>query len=148
MKATVKLALPGYAGKMDDLVIYFNPMLNKLIARKWVKPAVTPANADFTAVSRLVKSLGISAGYITDCRRYVDLYNRKNRRRNRALFSWTNVFFRMMLQLKRRLPDLDLVSLTKAEIYAQEYPCISVAQAVQAGLLEKVAEFQQLDNQL
>ena len=58
MKASVKLALPGFTGKMDDMVIYYNSTLNKLIARKYVMPSRVPANDDFVAICKLIKNLG------------------------------------------------------------------------------------------
>jgi hypothetical protein len=146
MKAKVKLALPGYTGKMDDMVTYYNSKLNCLVARRYVKPAHTPSNEDFTAAVRLAKNLCISAEYIEDCRKYVTLYNQKNRRHNRSLPSWTNVFVKMMLKMKKLFGEIDLTSLTRQEICENGYPCLTVAQAVETGLLEKVSGYESLIN--
>jgi len=148
MKAKVRLALPGFAGNMDDVVIYYNSKLNRLMVRKKVMPKKTPSNTDFAAASRQVRMLGISAGYIDDCRKYLNLYNRKNRRHERSMMSWTNVFICLMLKLKKANPGLNLATLTKTDIYANDYSCISVARAVQSGLLEKVNGWQLLANEI
>jgi len=50
MKANVKIALPGYTGKMDDLVIYFNSQLNRLIARRLPTSGYVPDNSEFMAI--------------------------------------------------------------------------------------------------
>jgi len=42
MKAKVKLALPGFAGNMDDMVIYYNSKLNKLITKRKGKLVMYP----------------------------------------------------------------------------------------------------------
>jgi len=148
MKASVKLALPGFTGKMDDMVIYYNSTLNKLIARRYVMPTHVPSNDDFVAISKLVRNLRISEEYINDCRRYVKLYNQKYRRHNRALSSWNNVFFRLMMKLKKQFPELDLTTLTKDEIYANDYPCISIKRAVEAQLLDPLSDYALLDHGL
>jgi hypothetical protein len=144
MKAKVKLALPGYTGKMDDMVIYFNSKLNCLVARRYVKPKHTPANTDFRSAIRLAKSLELSAGYIQDCRNYVNLYNQRFRRQGRALCAWTNCFVKMLLQLKKHNPSLNLAALSRQEIVEQNYPVQTVRDAVEAGLLEKVSGYQDL----
>jgi hypothetical protein len=146
MKAKVKLALPGYTGKMDDMVIYFNSKLNCLVSRRYVKPAFTPSNNNFKAAVKLAKTLGISEGYLEDCRKYVTLYNSKNRRHGRSLSCWTNMFVRILLRLKQQFPELDLSSLTRQQILDSGYPCRTLAEAVEAGLLEKVNGYSLLVN--
>lgn len=44
MKAKLKVMLPGFTGNMDDVVINYNAKLNRVIARKKVKPKFTPEN--------------------------------------------------------------------------------------------------------
>jgi hypothetical protein len=148
MKAKVKLALPGYAGNMDDMVIYYNTRLNCLVARRKVTPKSTPSNACFRAAVRLAKTLGLSEGYIGDCRGYVLLYNRQNKRKGRSLNAWTNVFIRLLLGVAKQYPELDLATLTKQEIISQGYPCSTIRQGVEAGLLEKVNGFRELTAQM
>jgi hypothetical protein len=144
MKAKVKLALPGFAGNMDDMVIYFNSRLNCLVARRKVTPKNIPSNRNFCSAVRLAKTLGLSEGYIGDCRSYVLLYNRQNKRKGRSLNAWTNVFVRILLVLVKGHPELDLAVLTKQEIVSQGYPCLTIRQAVEAGLLEKVNGYLEL----
>jgi hypothetical protein len=146
MKAKVKLALPGYTGKMDDMVIYFNSKLNCLVSRRYVKPKHSPSNTNFTAAVRLSKTLGISPGYLEDCRKYVTLYNSKNRRHGRSLSCWTNMLVRMLLRLQKFHPEIDLTTLTRQQIIENVYPCRTVTEAIGAGLLEKVNGYGLLDN--
>jgi hypothetical protein len=50
-----------------------------------------------------------------------------------------------MYALAKAMPEIDLGTLTREEIYQQDLPCISIKRAVEAGLLEKVDNYQRLD---
>jgi hypothetical protein len=144
MKAMVRIPLPGFTGGMEDIVIYYNSQLNRMIARRKVIPKITPNNDNFTAISKLAKTLGISDGFIDDCRKYVRLYNQKYRQQNRCLTSWNNVFFKMLLGLKKQRPELDLSTLTLELIYQLDLPVNTVAEAISAELLDNVRNWQDL----
>jgi len=148
MKAKVKMAIPGYTGKLDDIVIYFNSKLNCTIVRKRVKPVQSISNKDFKTAVKLINKLQVSEDFRQDCRDYVSRYNQKNRRHNRAYAAWTNLFIRIMLRLKNKYPDLDLASLTREEIYENDYPCRSVFKAVKNGLIDKVRDSQSLTHEI
>ncbi len=144
MKAKVKLALPGYAGNMDDMVIYYNSTLNCLIARKKVIPKFTPNNQDLQDIFAFGRKIGLSDGFKADCKEYIKAYNRKFRRSNRALSSWPALWLKMMKAQLARLPELNLNTLSREDILAQDLPCKSLATAVKAGLLEKVSGVENL----
>ena len=148
MKAKVKLALPGFAGQMDDMIIYYNSKLNKLIARRKVTPKKVPANNDFIALGKLQKSLNLSEGYIENCRRYIDLYNQKNRRYGKAMSSWNNVFIKVMMKMKLAYPEVNFDTLTRKDIISHDYPCRTIAKAVEANLLEKVKGYENLNKEM
>jgi len=146
MKAKVKLALPGYAGNMDDMVIYYNSTLNCLIARKKVIPKFTPNNQELQDIFAFGRKIGLSEGFKADCKEYIKAYNRKFRRSNRALSSWPAVWLKMMKAQLAKIPELNLVSLTREDVLAQDLPCKSLATAVKSGLLDKVPGFDGLTN--
>jgi len=146
MKAKVKMAIPGYTGKLDDIVIYFNSKLNCTVVRKRVTPEQSISNTDFRTTVKMIKRLAVSEDFRQDCRDYVTRYNQKNRRHNRAYAAWTNLFIKIMLRFKSRFPDIDLATLTKAEIYENDYSCQSVYRAVRDGLVDKVRDFQSLSH--
>ncbi|PKN80256.1 MAG: hypothetical protein CVU48_02625 [Candidatus Cloacimonetes bacterium HGW-Cloacimonetes-1] len=148
MKAKVKLALPGFAGNMDDMVIYYNSRLNCLIARKKVMPRRVPPNTTFCDIHAFIKRIAVSDAYKEDCRRYISLYNQQNRRRGRALNSWLNVLMRILMRLKTDYPDIDYTVLTRDQIIAESIPCLTLARAIDAGLLEKVPGYLEMQSQI
>lgn len=148
MKAKVKLALPGYAGNMDDMVIYYNSTLNCLIARKKVIPKFTPDNQDLKDIFAFGRKIGLSEGFKADCRAYIKAYNRKNRHSNRALSSWPAVWLKMMKAQLTAMPELNLPALTREDVLAWDLPCRSIGTAVKAGLLDKVPAAENLINVL
>jgi len=138
MKAKVKIALPGYTGNMDDMVIYYNSTLNCLIARKKVIPKFTPNNKDVKDSFALARRLVLSHGFLDDCKAYIRLYNQKNRRKNRALTSWPAVWLKMMKSFIKQYPDIGLDNLSRDEIVSRQLPIRSIEAAIKAGYLEPV----------
>jgi len=148
MKATVKLALPGYTGNMDDLVIYYNSKLNKLIARKKRTSDYVPDNSITKEIYAFARRINLSADYKKDCDKYINAYNSKNRRNGKAMSSWPSVWMKVMRAQKKLIPDLDLNTLTREQAIEANLGCISVAKAVEAGFLENVPGHQKLTNQI
>ena len=146
MKAYVKLMLPGFTGNMDDVVIYYNSHLNKYIARRKVIPKYTPSNEIIKEIFSFAKRIELSEGYLDDCREYIFQFNRKNRRQNRAMNTWPNVFMKVMRATMKSYPDLDLKTLTREEIIAMNLPCRSIYESINAGYLEKVRDYNKLVN--
>ena len=50
-----------------------------------------------------------------------------------------------MFRLAEAYPEIDLKTLTRDEIFANDLPCISVKRAVLAGLIPKVQGWERLD---
>ncbi|MDD2230052.1 MAG: hypothetical protein PHY48_11630 [Candidatus Cloacimonetes bacterium] len=148
MKAQVKLMLPGFAGNMDDVVIYYNAHLNKYIARRKVMPKFTPSNEIVKEIYAFARRIELSEAYKADCREYIKLYNRKNRRNGRAMSTWPNVFMKVMRATKKQYPELDFKTLTREDVETTCLPCICLAESVRAGYLEKVPNYDALDANL
>ena len=66
MKATVKFALPGFTGNMDDVVIYYNSKLNKLIAKKKGASDFVPDNTITKEIYAFARRINLSADYKKD----------------------------------------------------------------------------------
>lgn len=145
MKAKLKVMLPGFTGNMDDVVIYYNAKLNKYIARRKVTPKFVPSGQDMSEIFKLAKRIRISDAYKADCEKYINLFNRKNRSKGRSMHVWSNVFLKVMRAQKEIYPDLNYKTLTRQQILDQNLPCRSVAEAVQAGLLEAVPNYEGLE---
>ena len=148
MKAQVKLMLPGFTGNMDDVVIYYNAHLNKYIARRKVMPKFTPSNEIVKEMYAFARRIELSEAYKNDCREYIKLYNRKNRRNGRAMSTWPNVFMKVMRATKNQYPELDFATLTREEVIERDLPCKTVAAAVEAGYLEKVTGYEKLTGKI
>ena len=73
-------------------------------------------------------------------------YKAQNRRQNRAMNTWPNVFMKVMRATMKSYPDLDLKTLTREEIIAMNLPCRSIYESINAGYLEKVKDSNQLIN--
>ena len=145
MKAKLKALLPGFTGNMDDVVVYYNSKLNKMIVRRKVKPKRCVSTAHTTLIFALARRIGLSAAWHQDCQRYIDFYNAKNRKQGRALASWPAVWLKLMTAQTKARPDLDFAVLSRQELMQLDLPCLSIAGSVEAGFLEPVMGWQSLN---
>ena len=156
MKEFFKNMLQAYRGKCDGLVYYYNPRLNRMVARPHVKRRETEQNRLFAAIGANLKLIQPSEGFKRDLADYCDKYNRKARNYTRPLNNWYNAFTKMMWALAKTHslegltpPEagtpIDLRTLSRADIESNDLPCRSVKRAVEAGLLEPVPGYELLD---
>jgi hypothetical protein len=138
MKVLFKNLLKAYSGQCDGLVYYYHPRLNRVICRRHVIPKSTPQNARLKLVSARLRTLQISAEYITDLRYYAALISERGKYLN-----WRNVYLKLMYALQR-LYGVDLSTISREQIAEQELPCRSVKHAIEAGLLAPVPGYQRL----
>jgi hypothetical protein len=148
MKAKLKVLLPGFTGNMDDVVIYYNSKLNKYIAHRKVKPKFTPVHSLTQKMHAFRRRIRVSEAYLNDCRRYIELFNRKIRKQGRAMNTWPNVYMKIMRALKKEYPELDFDTLTREYVLENNLPRKTVASAVEVGYLEAVPEYISLDSLL
>jgi len=135
----------AFTGTSDELVYYFHPGLKRILCRRYVKPKTSNSNRRMGLVSKKLKSLCPSEGYIMDLKVYVAMYNRHG---NQCLIlNWQNAFTKLMYAMAKAY-DIDLLALTKDAIYVDNLPCISVRSAVAAGLLSLVKGYERLDKSI
>lgn len=146
MKATLKVMLPGFTGNMDDVVIYYNSKLNKYIARRKVIPKHSPDTNVVREIHAFRHRIAVTDAYINDCREYIRLFNQKFRKQGRAMSTWPNVYMKVMRATQKQFPEIDFRVLSREEIIESNLPCKSVADAVRAGYLEKVSNFESLSS--
>jgi len=146
MKVLFKNFINGYTGNADDYVMYYNRRINRVIMRE--KPVYRhhPGQPPFTAVMANLKALNPSQSYRDDAVKYVELYNELPANNGKNLVTWSNLFQKIMWMMKRIMPELDLATLTRAQIFADDLPCISVKRAVEAGIIPKVKNYDVFDN--
>jgi hypothetical protein len=145
MKPKVKMNIPRLDGNEEKYVTYYNSHLDKYISRRKVIPKPTVSNAIMQEIFDFAKRIIISEEYKEDCRKYIQRYNRKNRSLGKVMSTWPNVFLKIMRALLKEYPNLDLKKLTKEEIIKKNLPCQSIASAIDAGYLNKVRDWQQLN---
>lgn len=142
MKVQIKTPERIYTGTCDGLVYYYDPTLDKMLCRRWVKPKSTPQNIYLANTMKNLQKLQPSEEFRNDLRYYLLFAPGKGKR-----LSWQNLFVTLMHALKREY-GVDLRTLSREEIYQHDLPCQSVARAVEAGLLPPVINYQRLNHQI
>ena len=135
-----------FCGNCDGMVYYYNKRLGKMIARKWVKPKTTAANRRLGAISRNLKNLQPSEGYIKDLRVYIALYDYSPGERH--YMSWQNVYLTLMYSLAKQNPAVDLLTINREQITSDNLPCKCVKDAIEAGLLREVNGYEKLTQEI
>jgi len=145
MKPKVKMNIPQFDNKDGNYVIYYNSKLDKYIARRKVIPKPTVNNELMKEIFNFAKRIGISEEYKEDCRKYIQRYNSEYHSQGKPMSTWPNVFLKVMRDMLINYPDLDIKKLTREEIIKKNLPCSSIASAIEAGYLNKVRDWQQLN---
>jgi len=57
---------------------------------------------------------------------------------NIRIRSWSILFAKLMRDMAKQNPSIDLLTITREYIYLHDLPCISIKKAVDAGLLPRV----------
>jgi len=139
MKVFYKNLIKAYSGHCDGLVYYYDPQLERILCRRYVKPKATAQNKRLAEVMRNLKKLNLSEEYIIDLKYYVAMNRKPGTRQN-----WQNAFTKLMHALQRNY-GVDLATLTKGAIYEQNLPCKSVKAAIDATLLPPVLDYERLN---
>jgi len=145
MKVIFKNMIQAYSGKCDGLVYYYNKRLNRMCVREFVKPKRTAQHGIFAAISKNLKALNLSVGYKQDLKDYTELYIRRQDNHKLPVSNWYNVFLMLMWNLSREY-SIDLQTITRAQIEADNLPCRTVKQAVEADLIPYVKDYAELTN--
>ena len=135
-----------FCGSSEGMVYYYNKRLGKMIARKWVKPKTTAANRRLGTISRNLKNLQPSEGYIKDLRVYIALYDYSPGERH--YMSWQNVYLTLMYSLAKQNPAVDLLTINREQITSDNLPCKCVKDAIEAGLLREVNGYEKLTQEI
>ena len=144
MKPKVKMNIPRLDGNEEKYVTYYNSHLDKYISRRKVIPKPSVSNAIMKGIFDFAKRIIISEEYKEDCRKYIQRYNREYHSQGKPMSTWPNVYLKVMRDMLKNYPDLDIMKLTREEIIKKNLPCQSLASAIQAGYLDKVRDWQKL----
>jgi hypothetical protein len=147
MKAYVKDGIKGFSGKLDGAIYYYHPRLKRTLMRKAPVMPVQPQNHVYREISRQIKAIDPSEGYRNDFRNYLN--ELRERDEDVRLPSWYSLYIKMLWAMQAKYPELvNLSTITKDEIIAQDLPCRSVKRAVEAGLLPKIPGYKYLDREI
>ena len=144
MKPKVNMNIPQFDNKDGNYVIYYNSKLDKYIVRRKVVPKQTINNKLMKEIFNFAKRIGLSEEFLEDCRKYIQRYNREYHSQGKPMSTWPNVYLKVMREMLKDYPDLDLKKLTREEIIKKNLPCQSITSAIEAGYLDKVRDWQQL----
>lgn len=148
MKVKFQYGLAGYTGKADGLVFCYNRRMGNVYARKKGQPKLTENHHKMGAITANVLSFKPSNGYKNDLRLYLMRYNGLPENADKLTYSWVNLYLKLMYKMAKMYPEIDLRTITRDYIYAQNLPCVSVAQTVEYGLLPEVTDWQLLNHLL
>jgi hypothetical protein len=144
MKVHYKRAMCGFSGTADEAVYYYHPRLQLSLMREYVKPRESSANRRIKAVMANLKLIKPSAGYKQNFKDYLISYNNKPEHQGKLMLSWNNLYLKMLFALEKANPEVDLTTLSREQIYAEDLPCKCVKTAVEAGLLPAVEGYARL----
>jgi len=135
----------AYRGTCDGLIYYYSPQLGRLLVRQYTRPKISAQNRRMGRIARQLSALELSAAYKNDLRLYVDIHNAHLEKHETVLMNWNNAFYKLMWKLAADSPGyIDLETLTRAQIEANDLPCRTVKRAVEAGLLPPVNGYELL----
>jgi hypothetical protein len=138
MKVTFKNMVQGYTGRADDTIFVRDRQTGNIYMRSYPHREVMPHNLTFKEMMRNFHFLKPSPSYREDLQMYVELYNALPINKYTPVRAWNNLFMKLMYAMAKSDPAIDLKTITRQQIYDNDLPCISVAKAVEAGLLPMV----------
>ena len=145
MKPKVKMNIPQFDNKDGNYIIYYNSKLDKYIVRRKVIPKPNINNELMNEIFNFAKRIDISEEYKENCRKYIQRYNSEYHSQGKPMNTWPNVYLKVMRDMLKEYPDLDIKKLTREEIIKKNLPCQSIASAIDARYLNKVRDWQQLN---
>ncbi len=147
MKATVKEGIKGFSGKLDGAIYYYHPRLQRTLMRRAPKMPVTDKNREYGNIAKQIKAINPSAAYKDDFKNYLNRLREKDD--TVRLPSWYSLYVKMLWAMQAKYPEsVDLKTITREQIVAQNLPCISVKAAVEAELLPGIPGYQYMESHI
>jgi len=145
MQVTFKNMLMSYTGKCDGIIYYYHPRYNRIYARRLPQFKPTVATERLGKISSQLKALKVSEGYRNDLKIYCQLYQSLHQEYRYPC--WSNMFTKIFWALAKTY-NVDLSSITRTQIEAEELPVRSVKEAVAAGLIPEVPGWEYLEQEI
>lgn len=135
MKVRMKKNTVQYSGKLDGLLYYYHSGLEVTLARRKPQMPLQQMNTRYKNISKALKKINPSAQYKQNFKDYLVLL--KEFYDDITMISWHNLYVKMMWNLEKQNPSIDLTKLTRQQIVEQDLPVRTLKKAVEAGLLPK-----------
>ncbi len=139
MKVNLDLIAKTLNGRVGKLVFYYYPQSDALIARTYVKPRKNKNNSNFSLKTKNLSKFykNCTDSYKSDIKHYS---NRLNNIRvgEGIIYNGYNVFIKMMHNLHKAYPEVDLKTITPEYVVALNLPVITIKMAVENELLPAV----------
>jgi len=148
MKVYFKDGFKGMSGKNDDSIFYYHSKCGVCIVRS--KPEFKP-NATTNKMKQIMANLKLlnpSQSYKQNFADYLDDYNALKEMRGNQLVSWSNVYLKMLFKMAKVNSEVNLLTLTREQIFADNLPCKSLKAAIAAGLLPIVDGYERFDDEI
>ncbi len=142
MKVHMRRNLAGYTGTSDGAIYYYNPKIRQTLMRPYVYPRLNHNNERITSVMANLKLINPSAGFRRNLADYIMYYNDSKEFGHKPVSAWNNIWLKMMYALQKAMPEqVDLKTVTREQIYAEDLPCKTIKAAIEAGLLPLMPEY-------
>lgn len=152
MKVKFRHAVKAFQGKFKaEGLVYCRYNDGALyLVRKYPRYTPSDHNHEMGNAARNMGKLfrSVSAEYKSDLKTYAALMNNYTDLSEKLPAHCYAHFTQMMWALKRKIPEINLATLTIDDILINEYPVRSVAEAMEAGLLPAIPEGMMLTNRL
>lgn len=142
MKTSFQPGVPNILGKYGELIYCRSSVSEKVFARRYSYPKLTDYNHQTGRITKNLFALCPSDDYKSDMQLYLMRYKTLRYGANKKIRAWSMLYLKIMRDMAKQDPSIDLVTLTKEEIYVRNLPCICVKSAVDAGLLPKVLRYE------
>ncbi|MDD2331431.1 MAG: hypothetical protein PHI68_02130 [Candidatus Cloacimonetes bacterium] len=137
MKASFSAGIAGLSGKLDGGIYYYHPRLGRYLMRKHPQMPMQKQNSEYRTIAKRLGKLKPSDAYKSNFRSYLSLLRDENS--DLKIVSWYSLYVKMMWKMQSHDPDnIDLKTISRAQIETQNLPCRSLKQAIEAGLLLRV----------
>ena len=123
MKMTLNAFIQGYSGRGDGVVYYYDSRLKRSLVRRYVYPQNVPAVKRMTEVMANIKLIQPSEAYKYDLTDYRNIYSSFKCNDNAPLSNWNSCYMKLLFALQRTDPRVDLLTLSREQIYEQDLPC-------------------------
>jgi hypothetical protein len=143
MKVKFKWGLTGYSGTVDGAIYYYNDRIKQCLMRKYKYPELNENNERTTSIMANLKLIEPSQGYRYNLMDYVGAYNDSKDYGHKPMNAWNNAWLKLMFAMQKALPgQVDLKTISRQQIIDEGLPCKTVKDAIEAGLLPQLPDYE------